>query len=144
MIMSAKNQTQPSTVTDLIDLHDMDIDPTLAQTSSNDYRFNIEPTPAEAAERSKRLRTTPSDLQGANTNYARFLVIKSLDDSRHLNKLSPFARAAAVNGYIGKPKNLRPLRSGDLLLEVFTEKQAQQALNMKLFIDIPISVTADM
>ncbi|GBN80569.1 hypothetical protein AVEN_108219-1, partial [Araneus ventricosus] len=48
----------------------------------------------------------------------------------------------AISSTIGEVASIKKLRSGDLLVEVTSRKQAQQILKLKAFATIPVSVSA--
>ena len=77
----------------------------------------------------------------ATPNWPRFLVISSSGDDKTLSNLSPFALNKGVEGIVGTPKSIKRLRSGDLLVEVSRNTQADNLLKCKKLVDVPVRVT---
>lgn len=78
--------------------------------------------------------------QQVNLKNARFYVIKNLQGS--FAQVSPFLIMKATQSVVGETKSIKKLRSGDLLLEVSNDKQAENIMKCNLFGNIPVSVSA--
>ncbi|XP_055939453.1 uncharacterized protein LOC129969069 [Argiope bruennichi] len=74
--------------------------------------------------------------------FDHFFVIKRLSDTNEtFHTVSPFLVEKAIVSVIGEVPSIRKLRSGDLLVEVGTQKQSHQILKMKALATIPIEVS---
>ena len=51
-------------------------------------------------------------------NWQRFFVLAPKDKARRLDSLSPFLIEKTIKAMVGTVKSAKPLRSGDLLVEV--------------------------
>lgn len=79
----------------------------------------------------KRQRTgssSASEDSGEPAPWPRFLVIKNENDTTKLSTLNSCAISLNITGAIGSNHKITRLRSGDLLIEVATEKQASALL----------------
>ncbi|GBN45477.1 hypothetical protein AVEN_100347-1 [Araneus ventricosus] len=70
-----------------------------------------------------------------------FLSFKEFRQTKTFETVSPFLVQRAIVSTIGEVNFVRKLRSGDLLVEVNSLKQAQQILKLKSFETIQINVT---
>ncbi|GBN49277.1 hypothetical protein AVEN_207706-1 [Araneus ventricosus] len=57
------------------------------------------------------------------------------------HSVSPFLVEKAISGYLGEIPSIRKLRSGDLLVEVSSQKQAQIIIKLNNLASIPVTVT---
>ena len=90
----------------------------------------------------KRLCTSYSSSDSEDDSvFPSFLVIKSQTE-KSIGDLSPFVVEKVVLGVCGTPKNVKTLKSGDLLVEVSKRQQAINLLNLKKCFDLPVTVTA--
>ena len=71
----------------------------------------------------------------------RFFVMRSEDQTRPIDELSPFAIDKSIKCAIGTLKSIKKLRSGDFLLEVSSATQSRQMNNLKFIMDRPVIVT---
>ena len=74
------------------------------------------------ATRQQHKRSCPasedSDTDGdSNSNFARWLVIESIDSDQPLTRLSPFVLGKALNAQIGTLTSIKRLQRGDVLVE---------------------------
>lgn len=74
-------------------------------------------------------------------NWTRFLVIESVEGGKTLSSLSPFVIDKVIKGLIGTVEHVSKMRSGGLLVEVNSSKQAEITSKLSLFFDIPVRVT---
>ena len=86
--------------------------------------------------------SSDSDTENDSSVPPRFLVVHATDASKPLKSLSPFAISKAIEGVAGPPKNVQRLRSGDLLVEVERQAHAKNLLSCKMFVNVPVVVTA--
>jgi len=70
------------------------------------------------------------------------MVIQSNDKAKPLATLSPFIVEKTILGLVGKPKSVKKLRSGDLLIECERKAQTENVLKIKTFHDIPVTCSA--
>jgi hypothetical protein len=70
---------------------------------------------------------------------ARFFIIKLVENN--FNKISPFLIHKSLQSTIGDAKSVKKLRSGELLVEVATTKQALILSNAKTLADLPVIVS---
>ncbi|GFU35911.1 uncharacterized protein TNCV_4030221 [Trichonephila clavipes] len=80
----------------------------------------------------------PSHTIDNVSEHARFLIL-SLPNNEMLEK-SPFAIHKAIQRISGKPKSVKKLRSGDLLIETSSALQTKSLLLTKTFLDCPLIV----
>ncbi|GBM96045.1 hypothetical protein AVEN_111439-1 [Araneus ventricosus] len=74
--------------------------------------------------------------------FDKFFVIQRISSKKEtFETVSPFLVQRAIVSNIGEVNSVRKLRSGDLLVEVNSLKQAQQILKLKSFETIQINVT---
>ena len=67
-------------------------------------------------------------------------MIKRIEND--FTKTSPFFIQKAIESIVGEPKNIRKLRSRDLLIELKTNLQASKLQKSTMLANIPITVTA--
>ncbi|XP_055941648.1 uncharacterized protein LOC129971696 [Argiope bruennichi] len=71
-----------------------------------------------------------------------FFVMKIISsENQTFHSVSPFLVEKGISGQLGAVSSIRKLRSGDLLIEVSSEKQVQQIMKIKSIGSIPVSVT---
>ncbi|XP_055928554.1 uncharacterized protein LOC129959691 [Argiope bruennichi] len=70
-----------------------------------------------------------------------FLIQRKSENKESFHGVSPFLVEKAISGSIGEVKSTKKLRSGDLLVEVNSPKQAKQIVNLKTFSTIPVLVS---
>ena len=97
--------------------------------------------PKTSKQSCKRSRSDSGSCPEFTPNWPRHLVIESTDVNMSLKKLSPFAVNKGIEGIIGTPKNIKRLRSGDILVEVDRRGQADNLVHTKKIVDIPVRVT---
>jgi hypothetical protein len=102
---------------------------------------NSKPTKLNNAKRSFIDVDPDSSDSEASASWPRFLLIQAADLNKPL-KLSPFAIQKGIQGLAGTPKNVSKLRSGDLLVEVSSKNHSDALLRSKIFVNIPINVSA--
>ncbi|GBN90266.1 hypothetical protein AVEN_140790-1 [Araneus ventricosus] len=72
-----------------------------------------------------------------------FIVQRVSENKKTFHSVSPFlVQKAVVSIILGEVASVRKLRSGDLLIEVKSRKQAQQIIKFKALATIPITVSA--
>ncbi len=75
-------------------------------------------------------------------SFPRFMVIQSKDDSKPISALSPFIVEKTILGLVGKPKSIKKLKSGGLLVECERKAHAENIQKIKTFHEIPVSCLA--
>ncbi|GBL73383.1 hypothetical protein AVEN_159400-1 [Araneus ventricosus] len=74
-------------------------------------------------------------------NFPIFFIIQRKSESKEtFHGVSPFLVEKAISGSIGEVKSTKKLRSGDLLVEVGSFKQAKEIVKLKSLSTIPIQV----
>ena len=93
---------------------------------------------ANMVEETEKSQTVNLPNQQIN-NSARFFFIKRNDGS--FEKTSPFLIQKCMQSYVGEVKNIKKVRSGDILVEVADDKQSEkiQKLNNFAYCDVTIS-----
>ncbi|GBL87512.1 hypothetical protein AVEN_165131-1 [Araneus ventricosus] len=71
-----------------------------------------------------------------------FIIKRTTTSNESFHTVSPFLVERAVTAHLGITKSTRKLRSGDLLIEVATRKQAEQIIKLKSLDNIPVAVSA--
>ncbi|GBN57979.1 hypothetical protein AVEN_151105-1 [Araneus ventricosus] len=81
-------------------------------------------------------------LSGHSVNrFDTFYIIKRVSEQNdNFSNVSPFLVEKAITGSVGTVASTKLMRSGDLLVEVASRKQAQQILKLNSLSTIPISV----
>jgi hypothetical protein len=90
-------------------------------------------------ERTKTVSSESDDEPCSVESFPRFMVIQSKDKDKQLATLSPFIVEKTILGLVGKPKSVKKLRSGDLLVECERKAQIENILKSKTFHDIPVT-----
>ena len=80
-------------------------------------------------------------LMKSETNWPRFLIVKSASEDLPLQKLSPFAIQKSFQAIAGTLKNIKRLRDGYFLIERGKRAQARNLLWTNRFIDRPVKVS---
>ncbi|GBL78442.1 putative RNA-directed DNA polymerase from transposon X-element [Araneus ventricosus] len=87
------------------------------------------------------LKKPPFSGQPSNQIFdAFFIVTRVTDKNEYFSNVSPFLVEKAITGSVGTVKSTKLIRSGDLLVEVASSKQAQQMLKLNALSTIPVSV----
>ncbi|GBM59057.1 hypothetical protein AVEN_48519-1 [Araneus ventricosus] len=74
-------------------------------------------------------------------NFPTFFIIQRKSEAKEtFHGVSPFLVEKAISGSIGEVKSTKKLRSGDLLVEVGSFKQAKEIVNLKSLSTIPVQV----
>ena len=76
--------------------------------------------------------------------YSIFLYMKCLDERINLGKINPFKLAKSVDGICGNVCQVKPLRNGQLLIEVKDKSQADKLLKCKTFVDDQYEVVVSL
>ncbi|GBM28824.1 hypothetical protein AVEN_241848-1 [Araneus ventricosus] len=79
-------------------------------------------------------------LRGTSSPGVTGFTTPRYSDNETFHNVSPFVVAKALSASVGEVKTTRKLRSGDLLVEVSSSKQAKQIIKLKSLSNIPISV----
>ena len=86
-----------------------------------------------------------SDLSVDNVprsdHWPRFIIIESADSDRPISKLSPFAIHKGILGIAGTEKDVRKLRSGQLLVECAMMAHAENLLKAKTLAGVSIKAS---
>ena len=82
-----------------------------------------------------------TEMKKAKIMFPRFLLMMSGDEDKSLSRLSTFAIQKGIEGLVGEPKNIKRLRSGDLLIEVDRETNSTKLLAFKEIAGIPVKVS---
>ncbi|GBN65333.1 hypothetical protein AVEN_100049-1 [Araneus ventricosus] len=86
-------------------------------------------------------KKAPFSGQSIVENFDTFFVIKRLsENNENFTNVSPFLVEKAITGSVGIVTSTKLMRSGDLLFEVASRKQAQQILSINFLSNIPVSV----
>ncbi|GBN58409.1 hypothetical protein AVEN_95904-1 [Araneus ventricosus] len=81
--------------------------------------------------------------QSLEKYFDHFFIVKRVSENKEtFHSVSPFLVQKAVVGTLGEVAYVRKLRSGDLLIEVKSRKQAQQIIKLKALATIPVTVSA--
>ncbi|GBN44824.1 hypothetical protein AVEN_133516-1 [Araneus ventricosus] len=88
------------------------------------------------------LKDVPLSGQQTCESYIAFFILKRISaENENFHTVSPFLVEKAISGSVGVVKSIRNLRSGDLLIEVSSRKQANQIMKLKALSTIPVSVS---
>ncbi|GBM42979.1 hypothetical protein AVEN_184712-1 [Araneus ventricosus] len=82
----------------------------------------------------------PLSGQHSSPTFDTFFIIKRVTEKMNFSTVSPFLVEKAITGSVGTVASTKLMRSGDLLVEVASLKQAQQILKLNSLSAIPISV----
>ncbi|GBN76659.1 hypothetical protein AVEN_66617-1 [Araneus ventricosus] len=86
------------------------------------------------------LKKPPFSGQPSNQIFDAFFIVTRVTDKNENFSVSPFLVEKAITGSVGTVKSTKLIRSGDLLVEVASSKQAQQMLKLNALSTIPVSV----
>ena len=86
------------------------------------------------------LEQTPNFVFKGNETFARFLVIKSMEE-KAVTSLSPFIIEKQIESIIGSPKSVKKLKNKTLLVETNRKSQTENLLKTTTFFDLRVSVT---
>ncbi|XP_055924430.1 uncharacterized protein LOC129956532 [Argiope bruennichi] len=95
-----------------------------------------------------RKNFAPFSGQQKNVNlfekpFDKFFIVKRISENNEtFNSVSPFLVEKAMTGALGEVVSTRKLRSGDLLVEVGSRKQAQQIIKLKVLASLTGSESA--
>ena len=74
-------------------------------------------------------------------HWPRFIIIESADSDRPISKLSPFAIHKGILGIAGTVKDVKKLRSGQLLVECAKRAHAENLLKAKTLAGISMKAS---
>ncbi|GBL91756.1 hypothetical protein AVEN_71393-1 [Araneus ventricosus] len=87
------------------------------------------------------VKKPPFSGQSSIQNFESFFIIKRITDkNENFAIVSPFLVEKAITGSVGIVKSTKLMRSGDLLAEVASSKQAQQILKLRSLSTISVPV----
>ena len=86
------------------------------------------------------LEQTPNFVFKGNETFARFLVIKSMEE-KAVTSLSPFIIEKQIESIIGSPKSVKKLKNKTLLVEANRKSQTENLLKTTTFFGLRVSVT---
>ena len=112
---------------------------------TNLYIFNMatsnHPSESDFNKSKKRVLETDSESTSImSSSWPRFLIIKSIDPSKPVGKLSPFVIAKALKGLAGELADIKKMRSGDLLVECTRRAQSDNLRKSTQLANLPIQV----
>ena len=73
--------------------------------------------------------------------WPHFLVIQPASPEKLLTSLSPFAIAKSIQGLAGTPKQVKHLRSGDILIEVEKESHYKNLMKTSMLVNVPVKIS---
>ncbi|XP_033758340.1 uncharacterized protein LOC117340682 [Pecten maximus] len=85
-------------------------------------------------------QTKPNSQTKPNQTFPQFLVMSSTQSDKTTASLSPLLLRKGIQGIAGDVKSVKPLGSGDLLIEVDRQQQAVNLLGTTSFGGIGVSV----
>ena len=88
----------------------------------------------------KTTQKTQIQSSSQNPTFPQFLVMSSTQSGKTTASLSPLLLRKGIKGIAGEVKSVKPLRSGDLLIEVYRRPQAENLLGTISFGGIGVSV----
>ena len=95
----------------------------------------------EDAEYTARYNKIISEMKKLKLIFPRFLMMTSADEDKSPSRLSTFAIQKDIEVLVGEPKNIKRLRSGDLLIEVDRETYSTKFLAISEIAKIPVKVS---
>ncbi|GBN13429.1 hypothetical protein AVEN_38766-1, partial [Araneus ventricosus] len=82
-------------------------------------------------------------IPNLKTHFDTYYIIKRTSSNNEtFHNVSPFLVEKGISGQLGEVASVRKLRSGDLLIEVNSRKQAQQIIKLNNLSSIPVTVAA--
>lgn len=84
---------------------------------------------------------TGCELIKKNDHWQRFILLESLSTEKVLTKLSPFAIQKGISGIAGTVKDVKKLRSGQILVECSKKAHADNLLRANTLAGVPIKAT---
>lgn len=107
--------------------------------SESDKRTRQDESSCESSSDMESSSSTIYKSKGGTAHWARFLVMTGKNDL--FKNLHAFAVTKGIKGIAGDVKNIKRLRSGDLLIEVISPSQSRSLLKAKSLNGCPIEVT---
>ncbi|GBN36242.1 hypothetical protein AVEN_233532-1 [Araneus ventricosus] len=87
------------------------------------------------------LKQPPLSGHSSVSNFDTFYIIQRVSDTNeNFSNVSPFLVEKAITGSVGTVSSTKLMRSGDLLVEVASRKQAQQILTFNFLSTIPVTI----
>ncbi|GBN07211.1 hypothetical protein AVEN_246882-1 [Araneus ventricosus] len=87
------------------------------------------------------LKQPPLSGHSSVSNFDTFYIIQRVSDTNeNFSNVSPFLVEKAITGSVGTVSSTKLMRSGDLLVEVASRKQAQQILTVNFLSTIPVTI----
>ncbi|XP_055924734.1 uncharacterized protein LOC129956812 [Argiope bruennichi] len=75
-------------------------------------------------------------------HFDRYFVIKRVSDKNEsFDTVSPFLVQKSISATVGEVASIKKMKSGDLLIEVSTRKQAQNIQKVKALATIPVTIS---
>ena len=74
-------------------------------------------------------------------SWPRFIILTTTPSDQSLKTTSPFTLSKALHGLIGTPRNIKRLRSGDVLVECISPSQSNQLLGTSTLGNTGISIS---
>ena len=108
-----------------------------SNSKENDKRTRVDSDSEASSSEMESSEHTPAPK--APKFWPRYLVMSGQDQS--FRKLYAIAISKAIQGLCGEPKDIRRLRSGDLLIEVHRDAQSRSLLGTLMLHNCPVKVT---
>ena len=112
------------------------------------HGLGLTPKPSSSTTSTNKRQRPDSDDETATStffksseNFAKYLVIKSVDYEKPITSLSPFVIEKQIEATIGTPKSVKKLKNKTLLIETNRKAQTDNLLKMTTFFNIPVTVT---
>ncbi|XP_035214417.1 uncharacterized protein LOC118188158 [Stegodyphus dumicola] len=95
--------------------------------------------PEQNANSTKKMKTCANANEDERKLIPRFLVINNTTDE--IKKMSPFLIQKLIKSCAGEPKNIKRLRSGDLLVETLSSSQSATLLSLNKLGNVSVTVS---
>ena len=82
-----------------------------------------------------------STIFTSQENFAKYLIIESLNKEKTITTLSPFVIEKQIEAAIGTAKSVKKLKNGTLLIETTRKTQSENLKKLDSFFGVPVKVT---
>ena len=82
-----------------------------------------------------------STIFTSQENFAKYLIIESLNKEKPITSLSPFVIEKQIEAVIGTAKSVKKLKNGTLLVETTRKTQTENLKKLDSFFGVPVKVT---
>ena len=113
---------------------------TQMSTGSARRARSVSPDRTNTKKRCSETDVETSSTSNKPTNWPRFLVLSTVDSPQTLAEISPFAVDKAIKSIAGTPKEVKPMASGDLLVEVTERSHCENLMRSTSLCNLNVKI----